>query len=99
MILKKKNRYVLVESPQKISEQDYVELRSKLLDFMGVQAYAEAGPRIINVSENSFAIKTGRNTERQVILATSFIRSLGGSRACLCTTKVSGTIKALLSRA
>jgi len=98
MILKRKNRYILVESTRRVDAHLYGgDIRSRMLEFMGVPSYVDASPRIIPVSDNVFIVRVSRNTERQAIAALSFIKSIGNTKLGLCTIKTSGTIKSLLN--
>lgn len=98
MILKRKYRYVLAESTVSADLMDRRGSRAfcdSLLGIMGEKAYADADPRVVWQDGSMFIMKVNRNSEKSIILALSFLKSLSGQRAGFYTLKTSGTIRSL----
>ncbi len=102
MIFKPKKRYILARSSIPI---DFVRnqqaLGESLLSFMGVKGYANAMPKVIKqIDSTTFIIRTNRGGEKDVILALSFIKSLGNGSGTfgIYTLRTSGSIAALLRK-
>ncbi|MDE1856395.1 MAG: Rpp14/Pop5 family protein, partial [Candidatus Micrarchaeota archaeon] len=99
MILKRKNRYVLIEASKPLDATDrdtWSEIRAEMLKFLGEKAYVDANPFLVGQVDGSrFIFRVSRNTERQVILALAFIKRAKALQVGFYTLKTSGTIKAL----
>lgn len=97
MIFRRKLRYILVESSDsaRMNDQRNVdELKSQVAGFLGQLPYFKANPQIAaQLDENAFVISVNRGYERDVVLALSFIKELGGRRIGFYTLRTSGTIR------
>jgi RNase P/RNase MRP subunit POP5 len=99
MIFKRKLRYVLVEASREVNLADrraVDDLKSRLHGTMGEAAYFRANLHVAaQLREDVFVISTNRGQERDLVLALSFIKELGGKRTGFYTIKISGTIRSL----
>lgn len=97
MIIKKKNRYLLVMSSDDIDAASQGKAIGKeMMQFMGELHYSQANPRIMaQYNSRMFAIQSSRGHEKQVMLALSFVKNLNGRKIGLYTIKTSGSIKTL----
>ena len=102
MILKRKSRYLLLESSKEISLEDkqtWVSLRDEVLKFLGENQYVEANPFLIKqVGSKKFIVRVSRGTERRVLLAFSFIKNVQGKEIGFYTLRISGTIRGLKTK-
>ena len=95
MITKKKNRYVLFECTEKLSEDIMDMFYSSITSFMGSGSYSNANIKILKVySENLFALRVNRGYEKQVILASAFSKIMDG-KVGFYTLLTSGAINVL----
>ena len=94
MILKRKLRYVLVFCSDNIdSERDGGEILDGIMVVMGHLTYNRANPKIAaQYSERAFAIQVNRGFEKELILALSFVKNMGGKKTGFYTVKTSGAI-------
>jgi len=99
MIFKRKLRYVLVEASREINLSDKNELddlKAKLRGTMGEAAYFRSNLHVAaQLREDVFIISANRGQEREIVLALSFVKALGGKKAGFYTIKISGTIRSL----
>ena len=99
MIFKRKLRYVLVEASREVNLADrrgVDDLKAKLHGAMGEAAYFRANLHVAaQLREDVFVISCNRGQERDLVLALSFIKELGGKRIGFYTIKISGTIRSL----
>jgi RNase P/RNase MRP subunit POP5 len=99
MIFRRKLRYVLVESSRDINLSDRKEeedLRERLRRTMGEATYFRSNPHVAaQLREDVFILSANRSTERDIVLALSFIKTLGGEKIGFYTIKISGTIRSL----
>ncbi|MDE1761652.1 MAG: Rpp14/Pop5 family protein [Candidatus Micrarchaeota archaeon] len=102
MILKRKSRYLLVEASRDVDMQDkqaWGSLRSEMLAFLGESRYVSANPFLMSqLDPRRFIIRVGRGSEREMVLALAFIKSMGGKETGFYTLKISGTIKSLKTK-
>ena len=100
MIQRYKNRYVLVESSSPLVHTDghaVQEIMGLITSEVGNVGFLEASPRIVHwPSDSTFILRVNRGHEREIILALSFIKSIGGKMHGFYTIKTSGTIRSLL---
>ncbi len=101
MILKRKLRYILVETSRDFDAADrraIGELESALMGFMGEHQYADANFRVATMcGGNTFIASVNRGAERSVLLSLSFVRRLGNRDIGIYTIRTSGTMRKLLS--
>ncbi|MDE1825193.1 MAG: Rpp14/Pop5 family protein [Candidatus Micrarchaeota archaeon] len=99
MIFRRKSRYVLIEPSRQIDmsqKESWSALREELAKFMGEKSYIDANPFLIEGSSaGNFIIRVSRGSERQLILALSFIKCIGPAEIGFYTIKTSGTIRSL----
>ncbi len=99
MIYRRKIRYVLLELTSnldmKIKENEYA-FKNSLLSYMGEHNYANANPHIMRQDGDMFVVRVNRGMERELILATCFMKNIGNSRLGIYSLKTSGSIKGLL---
>jgi len=97
MIIKRKNRYVLVMSSKPIEIGLALDsFINELSKYIGIFGLAELSPYFIkSINERTFIFRVARGGERRFILALSFIKLNGVAFYSLLT---SGTIKSLLRR-
>ena len=99
MIFRRKLRYVLIEATAEVefaSRKSEDDLKEKLRKFMGEADYSKANPHLIaQLGKNCFVISVNRGSERSLVLATSFVKELGGREIGLYTLKISGTVRSL----
>lgn len=100
MIMRAKRRYVLVMSSTPIdAEGSQPALRNSLLGIMGAEAYANAMPKVVKqLDDKTFIVRVNRGSERQLVLALSFIKEISGTKLGLYTLRTSGSIAALLRK-
>jgi RNase P/RNase MRP subunit POP5 len=99
-MMREKRRYILVESTLEISESTQrefeVELFKELLHNIGEATYFKAHPKIMKfVSGNRFVLKCTLAKYKEVVVALTFIKRLGGKEIGFYTLNASGTILAL----
>ena len=99
MILKRKNRYILVEASSPLDAvAESRSIEAAMLRALGELYYSEANPKVVAQSDPTlFAIRVNRGQEGRVILALSFAREISGRKMGLYTLKTSGTLRALHS--
>lgn len=101
MIMKRKLRYVLIESSRHFDAADRAAasgLDRALLNFMGEHNYADANFRVVTTcGDNSFIASVNRGNERAVVLALSFIRRVGDEPIGFYTLRMSGTMRKLMT--
>ncbi len=99
MIFRRKLRYVLIEASHDVNLADKSvadDLKAKLRGMMGESAYFRANAHLAaQLREDVFIISVNRGLEREIALALSFIKTLGGEKVGFYTIKTSGTIKSL----
>jgi RNase P/RNase MRP subunit POP5 len=99
MIFRRKLRYVLVEASRDVNLADARvkdDLRARLHGTMGEAAYFRANPHlVVQLREDVFILSVNRNTERDLILALSFIKTLDAEKTGFYTIKTSGTVLSL----
>jgi RNase P/RNase MRP subunit POP5 len=99
MIFRRKLRYVLVESTENVNFGNPLvaeELKKRILEFLGHLPYFKANPQVAaQLNEKVFIISMNRGYEREVMLALSFLKNMGGSRIGFYTVRTSGTIRSL----
>ena len=99
MIKRIKHRYLLIEASEPIDmgqRDSQAALENALLRQLGELKFYEANPKVaLQLSENVFVLKTNRNYDRNVVLATAFIKKLASREMGLYTIKTSGTIRSL----
>lgn len=98
MILKRKYRYVLILTSRDIDASAFSNsISNEIMRFMGELAYSEVNPRIVaQYTPRLFVIKINRSFEDRLILASSFVKQINGTKIGLYTLKTSGTIKSLM---
>ncbi len=97
MIMKRKLRYILVESSEPTGEADHKELARKLEGQLGLFGQLDANPRVLKQFDAThFAIRVNRGAEGNVVLALCFLKSLSGRRIGLYTLKTSGTLRSFI---
>ena len=100
MIYRRKSRYVLLELTRDVDmtakENDH-SLKNSLLNYMGEHSYADANPHVMRQDGNRVVIRVNRGMERELILATCFIKRIGNVDLGIYSIKTSGSIRALLS--
>ncbi len=95
MITKKKNRYILFECTERLSEDIMDMFYSSISSFMGSGSYSNANIKIIKTySENLFALRVNRGYEKQVVLASAFSKVMEG-KVGFYTLLTSGAINVL----
>lgn len=102
MIIKPKNRYLLVESSSPLDTSNRA-VAEKVLDAIafeiGALGYVRANPKIVQqVGNRAFIIRVNRGWEGDLVLALSFIKRVGDMKVGFYTIKTSGTIRKLASR-
>jgi RNase P/RNase MRP subunit POP5 len=99
MIFRRKLRYVLVEASREVNLADkrmVDDLKAKLRGAMGEAQYFRANLHVVaQLREDVFIISTNRGQERDLVLALSFVKTLGGEKVGFYTIKISGTIRSL----
>jgi len=100
-MMRRKIRYVLVESVAPIPEADRpqfeYQLYRALLRAIGEISYHKSNPKIIKfIGANTLVLRCNLEGYRSTLLALSFIKKLDEKEAAFYTLKSSGTIKALL---
>ncbi len=99
MITKKKNRYILLECTEKLSDDIMDMFYSSINSFMGSGSYSNANIKILKIySDNLFALRVNRGYEKQVILASAFSKVMDG-KVGFYTILTSGTINTLSEKA
>ena len=101
MILKRKFRYILVESSIQMDWKALsAEISNKLSAYLGERFYINADPRVVaNCGSNAFILRVNRGSEQDAVLGTCYIIDINGSAAGLYTIKTSGTMRSLLDYA
>ena len=98
MILKRKIRYILVESSEPLGEADHKELTRRLEEQLGLFGQLDANPKVLKQFDGThFAIRVNRGAEGSVVLALCFLKSPSGKRIGLYTLKTSGTLRSLFT--
>lgn len=99
MILKRKIRYVLVESSREIDLGNKVNLdgfQRSMGKVLGDLHYADAGPKVVaQYTGTSFVLRANRGFEDKVILALALMKEVNNQPIGFYTIKVSGTIATL----
>jgi len=99
MIFKRKLRHVLVESTKEVdfrSRALWEEMKGSMARTMGEAEYFRANPSVAAAfTNNVFVFTVNRGHERSLVLALSFIKSLGNEKIGFYTIKISGTIRSL----
>ncbi len=100
-MMRDKRRYILVESTLAVKESARKEfegeLFKELLHNIGEGSYFSANPRVMDyIGDNRFILKCSLEKYKEVIIALTFIKRLGGNPVGFYTLKASGTISALL---
>ena len=100
MIFRAKRRYVLVRSSVPVDAVvSQYKLGESLLGLMGAEEYANAMPKVVKqIDDSTFILRVSRGSERKLVLALSFIKSLGSARLGFYTLRTSGSIAALLRK-
>ncbi len=103
MIVRHKNRYLLVEASEPINTKD-ASIASALSESIGAEmghiGYIRANPKVVHqFCDNAFIIRVNRGYERDLILATAFIKNIKGRQVALYTISTSGTVRSLLETA
>ncbi len=100
MILKRKSMYVMVRSSKRMDFTQGHNASAFLRELervMGIQSYSISHPKIAKqLSESIFIVKLNRGTESQFILASAFIKKIGGTEMGFQTIKTSGAITNLI---
>ncbi len=101
MILKRKSRYVLIESSRSIDViSKHRQMLGILSTFLGESYLYESNPRVTKQYDgNVFIMRVNRGTEDKLILGLSFLKEFEGESVGFYTIKVSGTIQSLLDYA
>ena len=101
MILKRKFRYILVESSIQMDWKALsAEISNKLSAYLGERFYINADPRVVaNCGSNAFILRVNRGSEQDVALGTCYISDINSISVGLYTIKTSGTIRSLLDYA
>ena len=99
MIFRRKLRYILVETSREVNLSDgrvADNLKAELHRTIGEGVYFRANPHLAaQLREDVFILSVNRNTERDIVLALSFMKTLGGEKIGFYTIKISGTIRSL----
>lgn len=99
MITKPKNRYILVESSVPLEGRGRTydsAILGGVAAEIGSLGFVKANPRIVRwIGDNRFIIRSNRGTERDIVLALSFIKRINGRDLGFYTIQTSGTIKKL----
>ncbi len=98
MILKRKSRYVLIESSDSIdmgAASNWNDFKSRIGEFMGIAGISAANPKFVKQSGNFFVVRVNRGSEDLFVAATAFVRQLRGEKIGFYTLCTSGTIAAL----
>ena len=101
MIMRPKNRYLLVESSAPLDTRDRI-LAKQILDAVafeiGAIGYVKSNPKIVyQAGDRAFILRINRGYEDGVVLALSFVKEIGNVGVGFYTIKTSGTILALTS--
>ncbi len=103
MIMRRKRRYVLVESSSSLDVSDrrnYDALRDGLCAFLGEPAFASLNLQFMRqVAQNAFILRVSRGTEQDLALALAFVKQVGERQIGMYTISTSGAIRALLEKA
>ncbi len=96
MILRRKLRYILIESSEDMDIGTASSLAlNGLMRFLGEEQYANANPRLIRqYGSRMYALRVNRGTERRAVLGLAFVRSAADS-AGLYTIKTSGSMHSI----
>lgn len=99
MIFRRKLRYVLVEASRDVNLLDRRQeddLKARLRATMGEGAYFRSNLHVAaQLREDVFILSANRSTERDIVLALAFIKTLGGEKVGFYTIRISGTIRSL----
>jgi RNase P/RNase MRP subunit POP5 len=99
MIFRRKLRYVLVEASDAINVSNPAsaeELKRGILSFLGQLPFFKANPQVAaQLDDKRFVVSVNRGHEKSIVLALSFVKSLGGRRLGFYTLRTSGTIVTL----
>ena len=99
MISRPKNRYILVESTAPLdtrSEAVANEIIRLLSVEIGALGYVRSHPKIVcQVGSSRFIVRVGRGWEKEIMLALSFMKEMGGMPIGFFTLKTSGSVKKL----
>ncbi|MEM3841686.1 MAG: Rpp14/Pop5 family protein [Candidatus Micrarchaeaceae archaeon] len=99
-MIREKKRYVLVRlsHPTVQDEKKFASnLMAEMMRYMGTVDYSTSNIRVIRQEGQRLIVSVSLAAFGKFILATSFIRRVGGEEIGLNTIKSSGSIKALLS--
>ena len=101
MIMRKKNRYILIRStvPMDMNDKNVQhEFSDAILKIMGIHDYSAANPRIMkSLVGNMFIVRVSRSMERKYILASAFAKKIGTQNIGFQTIKISGSISTLIN--
>ncbi len=99
MIIRRKSRYILVESSRDLdmsdrqAQSDLTEGISKAIGHIGS---ANTAPKVMaQTTQRSFILRVSRGTEGDATMALAFVKELGGKETGLYTIRTSGSIKKL----
>jgi len=98
--MRDKRRYILVESTVDVAEparkQFEHDLFKELLHNIGETGYFKANPKVMKyIGSNRFILKCSLVKYKEMVVALTFTKKVGGQNLALYTLNASGTIKAV----
>ncbi len=101
LIVRRKSRYLLVESSREVnldSKEEQRSLAEGIAKVIGEFGYMNSSPKVMRqLNPKSFIIRASRGQEGAVVLALSFIKQLNGKETGFYTIRNSGSIRKLES--